>query len=1183
MLPVEHPVRILTGTGEADSHPGWREDAALRLLEDLRTLGPFAGVCILRREQCEAEVLASAGSIAVGLCAEFRSVFAQGEISEPLFLSGGVLLGWTFGDCALAAGLAAPGEQSPCLLPSGARELVRANLEALALRDSLARTRRDDRAHAAQLQAVLEIGQAVHTLSPSALLDLVCRKATEVMEADACSLMLVDSEGELVIRASFGLPAEVVQTTHLPRGTGIAWQVMESGEAALLNESPSERIGDIRVRRRSDIQSSMCVPLRSPAGPVMGVLSIRRMKPARDFAPADLTAFSVFANQAAMFIAHSQLYDALQHRIQELSTVNRLTAAINATLDLDYVLSQIAECVTEDIGFDRCAVYLMDERTGRLQARASRGFSDEDNWPSTVESGNSVISLAAREQVVILAEGEELESASRVSEPMPQSAQGFVAAPIVVRRHTIGVIAADNGTSGRPIARQEQVELLATLGSHAGLAIENSSLYQAMEQKYAELNVLYELSRTIGSAYGLQNAVALLLEVAMKAVPADSAAFALVDEAEGSVEVQGTLHADPEDPAPWQVCEEPAAARLLAGLRDPILLGGQDDAGARPEWNEALGALLQGGPSLLLVPLITDGRTIGVLLERRSGTGRFVSHDVKLLSIVASNASVVIRNAAQYERRMREKVLELSALYELSQRISTAASLDEALASIVAIVQDLVDCDECFIWTVDPESGALQLRAGQSGDGSGAQRLAAWAVQERKAVVLPDVRKDSRFAGVVRDSRLRSVMAIPLMVQDEVVGVLSLHSHSPNIYTEDHLRVLSVIASQAASIYRGLEALTALTTYTDNILTSVPAGVVTLDSAGCIVSWNRAAEDILGVPAHQALGSSFTEVLEPFDIPAAQMASLEASLARVLDGAPPERGVALTLRNGPDSRLHLALSSSQLRNTDGEPLGLVIVFEDMTRQVQMQEEVRRMGELAAIGQLAASIAHELRNPLSSIKGAAQFLNSEISDPADREFLNIIIEEVDGLNRIASEFLDFARPLKLELSEVKPGELLERARSRVAVQMQQAGVDCAVSVQDGTPPLVADVRQLEQVLLNLMLNAIQAMPDGGKLEVGARPSPRRPECVELWVRDTGCGIPADRLERIFTPFFTTKVKGTGLGLPVVQKIVQNHGGHIAVDSVEGEGSVFRVDLPVRGPEPRLLEREEPAAPDLMERA
>lgn len=1041
------------------------------------------------------------------------------------------------------------------------------------------------------IPAILSIGQAVHTLPTGELLSLVCEKAAAVMDAQACSLMMANANDELVIRASYGLPGDVVRTTHLNRGTGIAWHVVDSGQPMLLSESPAEQIGDLRIARRSDIQSSMCVPLRSHNGQITGVLSIRRMKPAPDFQPPDLATFTVFANQAALFIANAELYDRLQRRIQELSTINRVAAAINAALDLGFVLSQIAECLTEVIGFERCIVYLRDQRTDRLEPRVVRGFSEDDSTPQKLAEADSPVLLAASEQIVILSEGDQTSGPSRVDEDGLTGTRALIAAPIVVRRQTIGVIVADNQITGRPIEQQAHVDLLTSFTRHAGLALENSSLYEAMEQKYAELNALYDLSRTIGSAYGLDNAVALLLEAALRAVPGSSAAFALIEDSLETAVIQATRHSDPEQPIPWHVTEDARASRLLASLRDPLRLvpGTEPDAG--PDWANAFGRILDLESQVLLIPLIAGETTIGVLMLSRPHAAGFGSHDIKLLSIIASNASTVIKNAAAYERRVREKVLELSALYDLSQRISTATSLDEALGSIVAIVRDLVACDECLIWTIDPETGNRDLRASfsqrETADPDARLQhdaeLAGWALRERKALVLPDVRQDSRFAsGALARSEVRSLMSIPLMVQDEAVGVLSVHSHSPNAYSEDQVRVLSVVASQAASIYRGLEALTALTSYTDNILTSVPAGVVTLDTQGNAVSWNRAAGEILGVAESAALGRPFDDILDGFAIAEEERSRLQSSLARVMGGGDPERGIAAKLAVSEDQHIHLALSLSQLRNREGEPLGLVIVLEDITSQVQMQEEVHRMSELAAIGQLAASIAHELRNPLSSIKGAAQFLETETTDPSTREFLGIIVEEVDGLNRIASEFLDFARPLRIEASEVRLSDVLQRQTSLLAGQFADAGIDVTVDVQPDVPPIRADQKQVEQVLLNLALNAIQAMPNGGSLQIILRLSRKYAGCVEISLADTGVGIQGDRLNKIFTPFFTTKVKGTGLGLPVVQKIIQNHQGHIGVESVEGEGSVFSVHLPVDGPAPPLLGDLPEHQPDLMER-
>lgn len=1056
------------------------------------------------------------------------------------------------------------------------------------LRQKLLEVREQEKNRLERLRAVYDIGQAIHNRSGDDLLRFVCEKAASVMQAQACSLMLKNDSNELVIAASFGLKEEIVQRTRIPRGTSIAWLVAQSAEPALLNESPSQQIGDITLPERSGIQSSMCVPLRGHDQRVVGVLSIRRMVPAPEFVDEDLRLFCVIADQVSLAIANADLLAHLNRRVNEMATVNRLTAAINSTLDLEYVLAQIADCIIDVVGFSRCIVYLTDYRKG-LEARIVRGYGEDDAYARVLEEPSGIMALAIREQIVISAEGEELMTASPVEDPESAGSHALIAAPIVVRRQTIGVIVADNQNTARPV-EPAQVELLSTFVNHAGLAIENSRLYEAMEQKYSELNVLYELSRTIGSAYGLDNAVELLLEVTMKAVPYSSAAFALVNDNLHTASVHSTRHIHPDHPVPWQTLEETELAQLISELRDPTMVLGAPDSDS--VWTQPCHRLLEHAGALLLMPLIADRRLVGVLALSREFEHDFNSNDVKLLSIISSHASVVIKNAVSYERSVQEKVLELSALYEFSQRISTAGTLTEALDSILAIVSDLVECDECLIWTVDAETGALDLRASRLvGLESGGKQikpqvdagLAAWAVRERKAIALADIRQDSRFsAEMLQGSRVRSLMSIPLMVQDEVVGVLSVHSYTPSAYTESQVRVLSVVASQAASLYRGLEALTALTSYTDNILTSVAAGVVALGTDGTVVSWNRAAEEILELSSQQALGQELFDVLEAVSIPKEDISRLISAIERLNSTGESERGVEIAVKLGEDRTLHLTLSISRLQSHAGEPLGLVIIFEDVTRQVEMQVEVRRMHELAAIGQLAASIAHELRNPLSSIKGAAQFLQHETHDPSTVEFLGIILEEVDGLNKIASEFLDFARQLKLETSEVRLSEVIQKQLGLLAPQLEQANITVKSRVADDVPPIICDQKHLEQVLLNLALNSMQAMPEGGRLSVSAQVSQKWPRHVQIDIKDTGAGIPPERLGKIFTPFFTTKVKGTGLGLPVVQKIVQNHQGHIEVDSREGEGALFRIHLPIEGPRPSLLGDFPDSPPDLLER-
>jgi two-component system sensor histidine kinase AtoS len=278
--------------------------------------------------------------------------------------------------------------------------------------------------------------------------------------------------------------------------------------------------------------------------------------------------------------------------------------------------------------------------------------------------------------------------------------------------------------------------------------------------------------------------------------------------------------------------------------------------------------------------------------------------------------------------------------------------------------------------------------------------------------------------------------------------------------------------------------------------------------------------------------------------------------------------------------MYFNLSVSQLSDHAGEVLGLVAIFEDVTKQVEMEKEMQRIAELAATGQLAASIAHELRNPLSSIKGAAQYLRNEYDDHAAvREFLDIIIDEVNVLNGITTEFLDYARPTRLNLSESDVNDLLFRTLQFMQLEIDKQNVNVTEEMSYNVPLITADARQLEQVFRNLFLNAIQAMPEGGNLTIST--SPVR-EGVKVVIADSGVGIPEDKMGQIFVPFFTTKTKGTGLGLAIVEKIIVNHGGKINVASHPGLGTTFEIILPISSDRARATTYQSESEADFLRR-
>ncbi|HET6439622.1 MAG TPA: ATP-binding protein [Anaeromyxobacter sp.] len=286
-----------------------------------------------------------------------------------------------------------------------------------------------------------------------------------------------------------------------------------------------------------------------------------------------------------------------------------------------------------------------------------------------------------------------------------------------------------------------------------------------------------------------------------------------------------------------------------------------------------------------------------------------------------------------------------------------------------------------------------------------------------------------------------------------------------------------------------------------------------------------------------------------------------------------------------DERVPEAFASDEIAALLGVADRCALVIENSKLYQQMKERDR----LAALGEMSAGLAHEIRNPLAAIKGAIQYLDPGKLPEDDREFLEIMVDEVNRLNTVVTQFLDYSRPLRPAMAPTDVNEVLTRTFKLLQAQVP-AQVTVSLELADWVPRVQADAEQLKQVFLNLALNAFQAMPRGGKLTVSSytvrdelsfwREGGRRNDLVEVRFRDTGPGIPDDARESIFVPFYTTKEKGTGLGLAICQRIIKAHQGTIAVHSSPGDGAEFVIALPG-------LREERPSAPprtlDATERA
>ena len=352
-----------------------------------------------------------------------------------------------------------------------------------------------------------------------------------------------------------------------------------------------------------------------------------------------------------------------------------------------------------------------------------------------------------------------------------------------------------------------------------------------------------------------------------------------------------------------------------------------------------------------------------------------------------------------------------------------------------------------------------------------------------------------------------------------------------------------MVSLSAFQAYRAAKAsLTQVKAFSDNVVQNMPSGLVTMGTDHHITSMNKAAEDILG----GGLGQPFPQWIDLIE-------EMEVSRQGV------SREISLTLDSG--STVRLDMIASPILEAKTQVMGFLFLFRDLTQIRKLKKQVGTNKRLAAIGKLAAGVAHEIRNPLSSIKGFATYFGKRYEDnEADKETAGIMVAEVERINRSVTQLLEFARPMAIEKKQVDITELIHHSLKLVHQDLAEKNIKTQVHIDVRDRMIHTDPDRMNQVFLNLYINAIDALCDTGTLEIDAVDTDLKQE-IEIRVRDNGTGIDPESLDLIFDPYFTTRSTGTGLGLSIVHRIIENLGGRIRVNSAPGKGTCFIIYLPV----------------------
>jgi two-component system nitrogen regulation sensor histidine kinase GlnL len=349
-----------------------------------------------------------------------------------------------------------------------------------------------------------------------------------------------------------------------------------------------------------------------------------------------------------------------------------------------------------------------------------------------------------------------------------------------------------------------------------------------------------------------------------------------------------------------------------------------------------------------------------------------------------------------------------------------------------------------------------------------------------------------------------------------------------------------------------------------NILTSLEDAVVVINQRGRISFLNQAAESLTGISALQIQGQPYSRVFKrnPWLMEMVEKCQLpQHSSARGEGDFVTQRGI----------QLPVSLMVSPLQDQFGNEGGSILLLRDMTYQKQIEEQLKRSDRLALLGTLAAGLAHEIKNPLGGIKGASQLLKKEMAQETSLvEYTDIIVREVNRIDQLMEQLLDLSRPYKLHLTALNIHEILGHVLFLENQAISSGKVVVDKNFDPSLPPVLGDRDRLIQVFLNLVKNSLQAMNGEGKLTITTRMETAYHirevgntggKFIRVDIGDNGPGIKKEHLSHIFSPFFTTKNRGTGLGLATCHQIIKEHGGFIGVETFEGEGAAFRVSLVV----------------------
>lgn len=950
----------------------------------------------------------------------------------------------------------------------------------------------------------------------------------------------------------------------------------------------------------------LCIPLYNQQQQRIGLIGLDQPVNGRRPTEVALQTIELYAQFAASIIEKAQLFQQTARRNREFEVLLNSSTALSSTLDRESILHTLATQAMKVVDALSCIVYQWlpsENELLVLKAVGATAVSAPGTHHPTPESTALTAVLQGQQAQTV-----HIDQPAAVPLPLPkppteEDALIAVLVPLVLTGETYGFLYLVRENGRIPHADQHETKLLTTLANQATTALETAFIFEDTYERERFYGAMGNVSLALNSSLDRETVLNLVCNEGRRIFNVDGA-YIWQLEAEQFVGSAAAGHgADNFVGSTIATADQTSFVTQLARTGEPTFINHIAQQGGveiRLPHPEAVKAVLG-------VPLLRESDLTGILiLVDTQNANRFTDKDISWATTFGVQVAIALQNAKlfdelrQFNETLDHRVAErtkalndesnrVKILLRITSELSASLDQDRVLNQALHLVNGVVNATEGAILLIDNESGEFIFRAAIGterpiplrGIPSGMMRhegLAGWMIENHSAVIVHDAHEDPRWLERETSMKHRSVLGVPLISNEEVIGVLMMFHSKPNAFTMLQLDLVEAAAFQVAHainnaslynlIFDQAEQLGSMLrteiiqkANLEAILESIADGVIVADSQNKVDIANLPACNILDISRDQLLGKSINELLGLYGHFGESWIHTINDWATNADRI--EQWTYLADQLVIEDKFVSVHLSPVL--SDNQFYGTVSIFRDITKEVEVDK---------LKSEFVSTVSHELRTPMTSIKGYADLMlmgaAGPMTDPQIR-YLQVIKNNADRLHMLVNDLLDISRietgKTGLDLRPLDIPQVIEQVvdgHLNGRIQHESRILTVQKELAPSLPLVNADHARITQVLTNLLDNALNYTPDYGQIMISARATH---SYVHISIKDTGIGIAKENLDKIFDRFYRAddaevqRVPGTGLGLAIVRSLIEMHGGRLRVESELGKGSTFTFNLPV----------------------